>query len=324
MQRRIIAWAGSAAIAALSIYVAVQMQSEERGVASATVAPPSFSVDNSTKPISAPHTASQPASVAIAVQRQYAAYKVGDAAKLWASSPEALFNVYKHGRESESAVEKYLALQALSFCLPIAMNRANNQLPADAVLNMVSVYRSRNELQERCRLFFGVSHDELRKANTELLAAVNDGSSPVNAAAMELRRDESDARTIKDTQSALLRTLENHKSDALLWAGPGLGTWLEHAAGNNALRGSIDPVLLQTDHIAEAMMIAMCDMGYDCGKDSLLYMRLCATAAQCSASVAAQVLENLPSDASRQLVKQQARVIAEAIATKQFVRLGLH
>ncbi|MBY0572176.1 MAG: hypothetical protein K2P84_00720 [Undibacterium sp.] len=247
--------------------------------------------------------------------------KSGTPKSLWSASAEELYALFRRGKDATNPKEQFLAHRALSYCLPVVMNWQYSDIGSKA--NQLSVWESRRELQTRCKLFFQTSPNELRAKLKSLRSSLDNSPAPINPESLELSRQETNADSIQKVRQAILNSLESDGSDALLWIGSSLGSWLEFASKHNQYRILLDPKLQDSEHIVEVMLIAMCRSGYACEKNSLAYLELCGTMGQCGESIPHQILQNLPSETQRQQTEKQAQLIADIIKSRQYSLLGL-
>ncbi|HEY4083168.1 MAG TPA: hypothetical protein VGM81_20985 [Burkholderiaceae bacterium] len=248
------------------------------------------------------------------------AYHDGDIRNMATLSPKQLFDIYKRGIITTNIEEKYLAQQAVSYCMPAIINRDMGAPSATNLRMMIAVRQSRNDLAERCRFFSAADRNEILESKKQLDGAVLSADSPMNPNSFELGRNQTDEVDVESARQAIRRLIDHYGADALLWVGPGLQTIIERTAAKNG--NEVDP-LLHNGNLSEAMPIAMCRLGFPCGKDSIIYMTLCIQALQCGDSIDAQILANITDENERRQVQEQAVVISESILKKQYGRLGL-
>lgn len=234
---------------------------------------------------------------------------------------EKLLAIFRQGASTGATPrEKYLTATVLELCMgqvsasPL-FNQPPPNLPASAALRFAD---SARELKQRCSGLLRVPLDDIlrwRKANVGTPPGPEFGG-------LQLDRgrevEQYAALTIN-----LRRLFELNDEAALAWAWRGLGDALETAAKNPNLAPGLDPVLtVNEDTWTTAIEVAKCDLGFACGPRSLRTLNYCVNTGNCADTAAEAALMWLPDRAERALAQRQGAVIAEAIRTRQYNRLG--
>jgi hypothetical protein len=114
----------------------------------------------------------------------------------------------------------------------------------------------------------------------------------------------------------LAATFREHGAAALLWAGDALAAYNEQrssAADGDGFE-TLDP---------EAVQIARCRLGEDCGADSDAAQAACLTVGACEGDVPQRILSTLGSRAVRERVLRQAAALAESLEKGDLARFAL-
>ena len=114
----------------------------------------------------------------------------------------------------------------------------------------------------------------------------------------------------------LARNFHEHGGLALLWAGDALLAHVERriaGADGDGLE-PLDP---------EAVQIARCRFGEDCGPDSQAAQAACLTVGACEGDVPQRLLATLGSRAARERVQRKADALVEALQRGDLARYGL-
>ncbi|MBK1686805.1 hypothetical protein [Rubrivivax gelatinosus] len=242
------------------------------------------------------------------------------AQRLHTASPEALFALYRAGLEADSVETKFIAREAVGYCL-LSVHDLLPELPqADAQIKG-EVELARTQLRDRCKLFYGESPQALQAALRALNQAVFGPDSRISTVAQGLSRD-ADAAEAEQLRAALSRTLQRDGGDALLWAHGGLSSWLEYLQQHPEQAAGLDETLREGATLGEAAILAGCTLGGHCGRGTLLQFMICMQTGRCGA-VDAAIVADAADAAAAERMQAQAAVIAEAIRSGQLSRLGL-
>ena len=304
-------------IAAVAVFLLAHMDGADHSTEAGNLIPEKGTLKSEFAKSSATHDL-----IALAPEKVSIVYQAGGVRKLGALNAFDLFQAYKKGLTSIDIADKYIAAQALSYCLPSILNRNIANPPWIKLYTRVEVMQARDALSERCKFFAAADRIEILASEKLLDKQVAAPDSPMNPASFELRRGQIDEAEVKAAQQVVRGLLDRFGADALLWVAPALETLMERELGRARNSSTIDPVL--TDgNLSAAINIAMCQLEFPCGKDSIIYMNLCTAAFQCGESVDEQIISHIEDQHARLRVLHQAKVIVEAISQKQYERLGL-
>jgi hypothetical protein len=118
------------------------------------------------------------------------------------------------------------------------------------------------------------------------------------------------------TAQWLAASFERHGGAALLWAGDALVAHVE--------RRRDDPDGDRFDTLdPEAVQIARCRFGEDCGPDSAAAHAACLTLGACEGDVPQRLLSSLGSRPDRERVLRQAAALAEGLRSRRMARFAL-
>ena len=114
----------------------------------------------------------------------------------------------------------------------------------------------------------------------------------------------------------LAQAFGRHGGEALLWAGDALEAWLDRRTGepDGDRLETLDP---------EAIQIARCHFGEDCGPGSDAAHAACLTLGACEGDLAERLLSTLASRPARERVRRQADALVEALTSGDLARYGL-
>lgn len=87
--------------------------------------------------------------------------------------------------------------------------------------------------------------------------------------------------------------------------------------------GQNTPLDVRPDLRSLAFSIAACNMGLECGPDSLTALQQCANSGACTGGVVERYLASVPEPADRERLLRESRQVADAIAAGDYRALGL-
>ena len=231
--------------------------------------------------------------------------------------------VYDSLKDSSDPVARNIAHRAWSACFPTFISPLGKPLSLDRILNALPANAANNEarraayrgLQERCAGFFQLSREAAIYTTQLQQDASNKGESlaPGEFAAKLLRDGDTDgaldiARAVIASRDAYaIASLQDFVHHYLV-----LQIDEKPKAGNE-----------RPDIRALAFQIAACQMGLECGSDSLTALQLCANGGQCDGTVVDRYLQALPTITDRETVMKESQRIGDAIRSGNLQALGL-
>lgn len=232
--------------------------------------------------------------------------------------------VFDSLKGSKDALARNVAYRAWTACFPtfispqgqpVSLDRILKAMPASGVDNASrsAAYRS---LHQRCEGFFNMSRDEIIRTTNQQQDAWNKGDAlaPGELAVKLLREGDAErafalARTVVASRDVYaIASLQDfiHQQQVLQ---------RDADAQRSAERADLRPL---------AYAIAACQLGLECGPDSLTALRLCANGGQCEGTVIDRFLQTLPNAIDRETVMLESQRIANAIRSGNTQALGLH
>ena len=231
--------------------------------------------------------------------------------------------IYEQFKDSHDAVERHMAYRAWSACFPtfiaplgqaISIESLTQSFPKDDPRSAQRVDAYRN-LQARCWKFSNLHRDDALSAT-------------------RLQQEGSDLGTVLSPGEQAAKYLtDGNKEEAIRAARAIIASQDPYAI--SSLRDFINQMIVlhvdaqtmpsteRADLRSLAFTLAACQMGLECGADSLSALQLCTSLGACSGSVTERYLQALPSEADRTALKMEtARVLSE-IKSGNFIALGL-
>lgn len=253
-----------------------------------------------------PVTAAAPAQIANALER----------------APD-LRKVFDRYQSSANPAERNAAYRAWSACFPafiapagqaVTLEMVTRALPRDApdYAQRVEAYRS---LLGRCKEFFDLGRDDLMtgthvqqtawlrgqaRAPGELaMQLLEQGDAEGAAAQARAAVASGDAYAIYSLREFMARYLNRQRD----------------TEGN--------ATLAQPDVRALAFYLAPCELGMECGPDSLTALQLCANRGECEGTVADRYAHSFAGQVDRDTLLQESRRVAAAVRAGDMKALGL-
>lgn len=231
--------------------------------------------------------------------------------------------VYEQFKDSHDAVERHIAYRAWSACFPtfiapqgqaVSMESLTQSFPKDDPRSAQRVEAYRN-LQARCWKFSNLQRDDALRATR-----LQQEGSYLGAV---LSPGEQAARYLTD----------GNKEEAIRAARAIIASQDPYAISslrdfiNQMIVLQVDAQTLPSTERADlrslGFTLAACQMGLECGADSLSALQLCTSLGACSGSVTERYLQALPNEADRAaLILETVRVLRE-IRSGNFAALGL-
>lgn len=234
-----------------------------------------------------------------------------------------LRRVYDKYKTSSDPAERNTAYRAWSACFPtfvapqgqpVTLEIATRALPQNAPnsAERIDAYRA---LMGRCKDFFDMPHDaviaQTQQQNRAWLSG--DLRAPGERAAKYL----ADGKT-QEAASTAHAIIASQDPFAIYSLREFMGTYL--ALPGNAQSGRAPG---QQDVRALAFYIVPCELGMECGPDSLTALQLCAQTGECSGTVAERYLHAFSAQVDRTVLENESRRIADAIKAGDYHALGL-
>ncbi|MGV0958510.1 MAG: hypothetical protein ACOYB1_01645 [Limnohabitans sp.] len=234
-----------------------------------------------------------------------------------------LRKVYEQFKDSAHPLERHIAYRAWSACFPtfiapqgqvVSINSLTQSLPMNDPRNAqrTEAYRA---LQARCLKFLDLSREDTLNG-------------------MRLQQESADhGQMLSPGEQASDYLANGNKQEALRVARDIIAA--QDPYGISSLSEFIKTLIVlqvdaqslpsteRADLRSMAFTLAACQMGLECGVDSLSALQLCTSLGACSGSVAERYLQALPSDSDRaELNLETARVLG-AIRSGNVTALGL-
>jgi hypothetical protein len=231
--------------------------------------------------------------------------------------------VYEQFKDSREANERHMAYRAWSACFPtfiapqgqaVSIENLTQSFPKDDPRSAQRVEAYRN-LQARCWKFSTLTRDETLNAT-------------------RLQQEGSYLGTVLSPGEQAAKYLtEGNKAEAVRVAHAILASQDPYAIGS--LREFINQIIVllvdaqtlpnteRADLRSLAFTLAACQMGLECGSDSLSALQLCTSLGVCSGTVTERYLQALPSEADRTALKLETARVLREIQLGNFSALGL-
>lgn len=234
-----------------------------------------------------------------------------------------LRSMYERYRGSNDASERNLAHRAWTACFPafvapkgqpVSLDMVTRALPQDAPnhAERVEAYR---ELLGRCKNFFDMSRDAIIETNRGQASGWKDGTlrAPGELAAKLLRAGQT-AEAVE-----LARTTIATQDPYSIYS---LRDFMRlYLSAQNTPDESVQ--IQQPDPRAIAFYVVPCQMGMECGSDSLTALEMCAGSGECAGTVAERNLQMWSTQIPRDTVLQASQLVLQAIRTGNYAALGL-
>lgn len=232
--------------------------------------------------------------------------------------------VFDSLKGSKDALARNVAYRAWTACFPtfispqgqpVSLDRILKAMPASGVDSVArsAAYRS---LHQRCEGFFNMSREETIRTTHQQQDAWNKGDALApGELALKLLR-EGDAERAFALARAVVASRDVYAIASLQeFIHLQLVLQRDAQALGSAERADLRPL---------AYAIAACQLGLECGQDSLTALRLCANGGQCEGTVIDRFLQTLPNATDRETVMLESQRIANAIRSGNTQALGLH
>jgi hypothetical protein len=226
-----------------------------------------------------------------------------------------LRSVYERFRRSDSPAERNVAYRAWTACFPtflapagqpVTLEAATRPLPPSApnAARRIDAYR---ELFDRCHAFFDLPHDEI----------VAESLRQKNVWQSGLARAEGE-RVLQRFRQGDVRGAVFEARD-IIASGDAYAIFSLHDFMLRYLSSPAD----RPDARALAFYLVPCELGMECGPESLTALQLCAGKGECSGSVAERYAHAFSAQVDRDALFAESRHVADAIRGGDFAALGL-
>ena len=233
-----------------------------------------------------------------------------------------LRKTYESFRDSRFGFERSVAFRAWSACFPqfmsadgqaVSLEKLTQALPVNAPNNALrtSAYR---ELRRRCEPFFELSRDDVIAVTQRQSDLWKKGEAldPGELALKYLKADD------KPKALAVVRdVLSSRDAYAIASMREFVHQFLVLQVDAQLLPGNT-----RTDIASLALTVASCDLGLDCGAESLTALQQCAHGGLCEGGVIDRYVQTLPNPGDRERLTDEGRRMTAAIASGDFTALG--
>lgn len=234
-----------------------------------------------------------------------------------------LRDLYESFKDSDNAIGRNIAYRAWTACFPTYIGPEGRPVTVDSLLQGLPVYAENNEVRraayrsvyQRCSGFAAMSREEALRTTRQQQETWNKGDSlsPGELATKYLREG--------DAERALLVARDVIASkDA--YAASSLHDFINQFFVRQ-VDAQAEPSRERPDLRSLAFSIAACQIGLECGAESLTAIQLCANTGQCEGDVVARYLQTLPNQADRDAAMMESKRVAEAIQSGNMRALGL-
>jgi hypothetical protein len=234
-----------------------------------------------------------------------------------------LRDVYERFRRSDSPAERNVAYRAWTACFPtflapagqpVTLEAATRPLPP-SVPNAARRLDAYRELFDRCHAFFDLPHDEI----------VAESLRQKNVWQSGLARAEGE-RVLQRFRQGDVRGAVFEARD-IIASGDAYAIFSLHDFMARYLSSSRRPEsggpADRPDTRALAFYLVPCELGMECGPESLTALQLCTGKGECSGSVAERYAHVFAAQVDRDTLFAESRHVADAIRGGDFAALGL-
>ena len=234
-----------------------------------------------------------------------------------------LRELYESFKDSDNALGRNIAYRAWTACFPTHIGPEGRSVTVDSLLQGLPVYAENNEvrraayrsLYQRCGGFALMSREEALRTTRQQQDSWNKGDS--------LAQGELASKYLRDgdLEHALVVARDVIASkDA--YATSSLPDFINQFFSRQVDAQS-EPSRERPDLRSLAFSIAACQIGLECGAESLTAIQLCANTGQCEGSVVDRYLQTLPNQADRNAALMESKRVADAIQSGNMRALGL-
>jgi hypothetical protein len=234
-----------------------------------------------------------------------------------------LRSVFERYKDSADVTERNAAYRAWSACYPTFIAPAGQPVTLDMVTHAlprgapdhaerIEAYRS---LLGRCKAFFNLDRDSVVAQTEAQQAAWQSGRAraPGELALQHLEQGDA-AGAVREARAAIA------SGDA--YAIYSLRDFMaRHLKRQGDADGNAPPA--QPELRALAFYLAPCELGMECGPDSLTALQLCANRGECSGTVAERYAHSFAGQVDRDTLLRESSRVAAAIRAGDLMALGL-
>lgn len=234
-----------------------------------------------------------------------------------------LRSVYERFRKSGNPAERNAAYRAWTACYPtfvapqdqpVTLDMVTRTLPQNAPNNAerVEAYRT---LLGRCKAFFDLPRNDIMAETQRQKNAWQSGLARAEGERVLQRFRQGDAK------GAVLEARD------IIASGDAYAIYSlrDFMAGYLAeqRRASSGQETGQPDLRALAFYLVPCELGMECGPDSLTALQLCANNGECTGNVADRYTRSFAAQVDPETLRKEAQRVADAIRAHDFAALGL-
>ena len=234
-----------------------------------------------------------------------------------------LRELYESFKDSDNALGRNIAYRAWTACFPTYIGPEGQPVTVDSLLQGLPVYAENNEvrraayrsLYQRCGGFTLMSREEALRTTRQQQDSWNKGDS--------LAQGELASKYLRDGDLEHALTVARDviaSKDA--YATSSLPDFINQFFSRQVDAQS-EPSRERPDLRSLAFSIAACQIGLECGAESLTAIQLCANTGQCEGSVVDRYLQTLPNQADRNAALMESKRVADAIQSGNMRALGL-
>ncbi|MFM7026346.1 MAG: hypothetical protein ACKOWC_09870 [Limnohabitans sp.] len=233
-----------------------------------------------------------------------------------------LRKVYEQFKDSPNALERHLAYRAWSACFPTFI------APQGQAVSIESLTRSfaRDDPQ-------GAQRTEAYRALLGRCLKFSDLKREDALTTTRLQQERADhGQTLSPGEQATQYLTSGNRQEALRLAREIIASQDPYAIGSlsefikTMIVLQVDAQLLPSTERADlrsmAFTLAACQMGLECGSESLSALQMCIGLGACSGSVTERYLQALPSDADRAALNLETERVLRDIRSGNFTALG--
>ncbi|MGZ3182326.1 MAG: hypothetical protein ACXU8N_07795 [Telluria sp.] len=227
--------------------------------------------------------------------------------------------VFDRYRASSDPAERHAAWRAWSACFPAFLPPAGESPSVEAATRGIPTdhpeqAQAYQQLFGRCRGFFTLPRDAVLDESHRQNLAFRHGAALAPGAAVLRQFEQGEAEAAVGDARAIIAAGDPYAIYSLR-------EFMERYLAQR--RGEATQADEPPDLRALAFYLAPCELGMECGPDSLTALELCAHRGLCSGSVQDRYLASFPATVDRDALRRTAATVAEAIRAGNLAALGL-
>lgn len=234
-----------------------------------------------------------------------------------------LRSVYERYKSSEDPNERNAAYRAWNACFPafvaaqgqpVTLDAVTRTLPQNApnIDERIEAYRN---LLGRCKEFFSLPRDAIMAETQKQRNAWLNGKARAEGERVLQRFEQGDTEGALRDARAIIASRDAY---AIYSLRDFMSRYLS-AQRSAASDGTIG----QADLRALAFYLVPCELGMECGPDSLTALQLCANGGECAGTVADRYAHSFAGQVDPETLLRESRRIADAIRAGNYAALGL-